>query len=139
MTSHRSAKDIVLTCIDALNNEDFAKARELVTDRFQFHGVMGSRDGADAYFADMKKMKFKYEIKKAIGDEHDVCVWSEMPMEGKPILVASWYRVEDDKIVSLRVVFDPRPLLDKAPKKDGAPKKKEAQSKPRASSHSAIH
>jgi hypothetical protein len=54
-------------------------------------------------------------------------------------LVASWYRVEDDKIVSLRVVFDPRPLLDKAPNKDGAPKKKEAQSKPRASSHSAIH
>jgi predicted SnoaL-like aldol condensation-catalyzing enzyme len=133
MTSHRSAREIVLACIKALNDEDFAAARDLVADRFQFHGVMGSRDGADAYFADMKKMKLKYEVKKAIGDEHDVCVWSEMPMEGNPILVASWYRVEDDKIVSLRVVFDPRPLLDKAPKK------KEAQGKARASSQSAIH
>jgi hypothetical protein len=45
---------------------------------------MGTRHGADAYFADMGKMKFKYEIKKTFAD---------------------------GKIREFRVLFDPRPLL----------------------------
>jgi len=133
MAPQRSAKDIVLACITALNQENFAAARALVSDRFQFHGVMGSRNGADAYFTDMKKLKLKYDVKKALCDEHDVCVWSEMPMEGKSIVVASWYRVEHGKIASLRVVFDPRPLLDQAPKHESA------KDETRARSHSVTH
>jgi hypothetical protein len=120
MPSQQSAKDLVLACIDAFNREDFPAARELVDDHFQFNGVMGSRDGAEAYFADMKKMKFKYDVKKALGDEQDVCTWSEMPMQGRSILVASWYRVQHGKITSLRVVFDPRPLLEQASNKEKA-------------------
>jgi len=47
----------VLSFIDALNNEDFKSARKLTTDDLRFEGVMGTREGADAYFADMEKMK----------------------------------------------------------------------------------
>jgi len=39
-----------------------------------FKGVLGSRDGADAYMKDMEEMKLKYDIKKTIAQEHDVCL-----------------------------------------------------------------
>ncbi len=105
-------KDIVLSLLDAINKEDFKTARTYVTNDFKFIGVLGSRDGADAYFKDMEQMKFKYEIKKAFTNENDVCILYEINMSGKKIFCCGWYHLKDDKISSLRVIFDPRPLLE---------------------------
>jgi len=105
------AKEIVLSCIRALNGEDFKTARKYVHDDFSFVGVLGSRDGAEAYFNDMEKMKLKYDIKKAFVDENDVCLLYDLSISGIKIFGCGWYHLEGDMIRSLKVVFDPRPVL----------------------------
>lgn len=38
-------------------------------------------------------------------------------MAGVKTLSCGWYQVEDGKVTSLRVLFDPRPVLEASPKK----------------------
>jgi hypothetical protein len=110
-------KDIVLFLLDAINKEDFKKARTLVTDDFKFNGVLGSRNGADDYFKSMEQLKFKFEIKKIFSDGKDACVLYDVTMSGKKIFCCGWYHLREDKISSLRVVFDPRPVLEASERK----------------------
>ena len=112
-----AAKDTVLSFLEALNAEDFQQAREYVSDDLSFVGVLGTRNGADAYFKDMQNMRFKYDIKKVFADGDDVCVLYDIDMGGTKIFTCGWYKVKEDKIESFQVVFDPRPVLEKAPKK----------------------
>ena len=105
------AKNTVLSFIDAMNNEDFTGARRYAAENMTFDGVLGSRNGADAYFSDMKKMKLKYDVLKVFTDGADVCLFYNIEMSGKNIFTSGWYRVSEGKINSIRVVFDPRPLL----------------------------
>jgi predicted ester cyclase len=112
-----TAKATVLSYIDSLNNEDFDAARELVTDDMTFTGVLGTREGAEAYMQDMRKMKMKYDIKKAFADGDDVSLFYDIALGGITFFSAGWYKVENDKIKSFRVVFDPRPLLEGPTKK----------------------
>src|SRR5260221_10756324 len=111
-TSMIDAKEVVLSFINALNNEDFEEARTYVDNDMKFVGVLGSRNGAEAYFADMKRMKLKYDIKKIFADDDDVCLFYDIDMSAKKIFSCGWYQVEDGKINWLRVVFDPRPVLE---------------------------
>jgi limonene-1,2-epoxide hydrolase len=111
----KRSKETVLSFIKALNEEDFEEARKYVSDDLKFIGVMGTRDGADTYFEDMKKMKFKYNIHKAFADGTDVCLFYDINMSGKKIFSSGWYHVEDNKITWFKVLFDPRPLLEHQP------------------------
>lgn len=108
-----NAKEIVLSCVKAINEQDFKIARTYVSDDMQFIGVLGTRNGAQAYFEDMEKMKLKYDIKKAFADGDDVCLLYDLSISGQTIFGCGWYHIEDEKITSLKVVFDPRPLLEK--------------------------
>jgi limonene-1,2-epoxide hydrolase len=111
------AKKTVITFIHALNDEDFDTARECLHDKMKFDGVMGSRDGADTYIKDMEKMKFKYDVKHVFTDGDDVCVLYDITMsKGVEIYTCGLYEVKEGKIRSLKVVFDPRPLLEKSNK-----------------------
>ena len=112
ITAETYVKEIVLSFINAMNEEDFEKAKTFVSPDMKFIGVMGSRDGSDAYFSDMEKMKLKYDIKKAFADGNDVCLFYDIQMSGITIFSCGWYEVEQGKIKSFRVVFDPRPLLE---------------------------
>jgi limonene-1,2-epoxide hydrolase len=111
-TASTFSEKVVMAFINALNNEDFATAREQLADGMKFDGVMGSRDSAEAYISDMTRMKFKYNIKKLFADEDDVCLFYDIDMGGATIFTCGWYHIEDGKIVSLKVVFDPRPLFE---------------------------
>ncbi len=107
------AKDIVLKFLNALNAENFEAARDALDDDMQFNGVLGSRNCADVYIKDMSNMRFKYDVLKIFENENDVSVFYDIDMNGKKIFTSGWYVVQDEKIKSLRVVFDPRPLLEK--------------------------
>ncbi len=109
--TQQHAKDTVLSFINALNAEDFRTARNYVNNELTFIGVLGTRHGADAYFADMEKMKFKYKIEKVVADDNDVCLWYAITMGGKTITACGWYLLVKGKISEFRVLFDPRPLL----------------------------
>jgi hypothetical protein len=112
-----NAKTTVLAFLKALNEENFDSARKLVNDNMKFKGVLGSRDDADSYFNDMKKMKLKYEVLKVFSDAQEVCVFYNINMSGKEILTCGWYQLLHDKISNIVVIFDPRPVLENAGKK----------------------
>ena len=107
-----STKDIVFEFIDALNNDDFDSARKYLADDVKFEGVLGKRDGADVYISDMQKMKFKYAIKKAFAEGDDVCLWYDITMSGLQVLTFGLHHLKDEKIKSINVLFDPRPMLE---------------------------
>ena len=111
------ARDAVMSFINALNAQDYETARKYTQDDMQFVGVLGERDGAEAYFKDMKKMRLQYEIRKIFVDEDDVCLLYDIDMSGKKIFTCGWYHVEEGKINSIHVIFDPRPVLESFPKK----------------------
>src|SRR5688572_26940784 len=95
-----SAKEVVMNFVKALNAEDFKTARSYAHDQMKFIGVIGQRDGADAYFQDMERMKLKYDIKKAFADENDVCILYEMQMSGLTIFGCGWYKVDDAGLIT---------------------------------------
>ena len=104
----------MLSCVQAINQEDFAAARELMSDDLTFVGVLGERHGADAYIRDMEQMRLKYQIRQTVAERDDVCLLYDLTLSGKKIFVCGWYHVEDGHITSLRVIFDPRPVLEKS-------------------------
>lgn len=107
-----NAKGIVLAFIDAMNDRNYDQARSYVNDNMTFMGVLGARNGADAYFDDMQRMKFRYDIKKVFTDDNSVCLLYDIDMSGTKIFTCGWYTLVNGKISSLRVVFDPRPVLE---------------------------
>lgn len=110
LTEH-NAKVVVLDFINALNTGNFEMARAQLHDDMTFKGVMGERNGADIYIEDMKKMKFKYEVKKVFLNDEDVCLWYDINMGKSTIYACGWYQLADEKIKSFQVIFDPRPIL----------------------------
>ena len=106
-----NAKEVVLAFVKSINEEDFKTARVHASDDMTFVGVLGSRDGADAYFRDMENMKLKYDIRKVFEDGDDVCLFYDLDMNGETIFCCGWYHVTNGKIDSLKVLFDPRPVL----------------------------
>ncbi|MBZ4188544.1 nuclear transport factor 2 family protein [Niabella beijingensis] len=106
------ATALVLRFIEALNAENFPDARVCLREDFVFEGVLGKREGADLYIKEMTQMKLKYQVQQAFAAGEDVCLWYEIDMGGKMVLASGWYHTENGKILSLKVVFDPRPLLE---------------------------
>ncbi|MCJ7935715.1 MAG: nuclear transport factor 2 family protein [Chryseobacterium sp.] len=98
--------------IQYLNEENFDGAKSCLDPEFKFTGVLGSRETASVYMEDMKKMKFKYRILQTFTAGEDVCFWYDIDMGEKNIPASGWYQVRDGKIRSLKVLFDPRPLLE---------------------------
>lgn len=107
-----TVQNIAEQFIQCLNEEDFGKAEGFLHPDFKFIGVLGTREGASVYIQDMSQMKFKYQILKAFTAGEDVCFWYTIDMGNKAILASGWYQIMDGKIHSLKVVFDPRPLLN---------------------------
>jgi hypothetical protein len=106
------AKEVVLSLVTALNEENFEAARGYADDNMSFVGVLGSREGAEAYFSDMKRMRLKYTIQKVLADDSDVGLFYDLKISGQTIFGCGWYHVENGKVTSLKVIFDPRPLLE---------------------------
>ena len=115
--AQNNAKETVLSFIKALNEEDFKTARKYANEDLAFVGVLGSRNGAEAYFSDMERMKIKYSIQKAIAEGDDVCLLYDLVLDGTNIFGCGWYQLVNGKISTIKVVFDPRPILEMAPEK----------------------
>lgn len=111
------AQQTVQGFLEAMNAEDFDKARTYTTDDMCFEGVLGTRNGAADYFSDMKNMKLKYEVLKTFANGNDVAVFYNIDMGRAKVFCAGWYELRGEQIATIKVVFDPRPLLDSAQKK----------------------
>lgn len=115
--AENTTKETVLAFIKALNEEDFQEARKHVNEDLSFVGVLGSRDGAEAYFKDMEKMKMKYDIKKVFSEGDDVCLFYDFTTAGITVFGCGWYHLVHGKISSFKVIFDPRSILENSHEK----------------------
>lgn len=106
-------EELVTQFIEAMNDEDFTLARSYTAYDMQFIGVLGTRNGAEAYFNDMVKMRLKYRVQKIFIGGDDVCLWYDIAMPGGVEVPSSgWYGIKDGKIQTIKVIFDPRPVLE---------------------------
>jgi limonene-1,2-epoxide hydrolase len=110
-----SSKEIVLSFLDALNSRDLKSAGNYVAEDVSFFAPDGAPvRGAQAYFNGWKPLGLRYEIKKTFADDNDVCVLYDITFS-KPVvtlLACGLYSVDNGKISSIRVIFDPRPLFN---------------------------
>ena len=125
MESRRSnAKEAVTSYLKALNDQDFKTARKHLHDNMSFLAPLASHDSADAYFNDMEQLRSKhgidrvlYNIKKVFVDGDDVCVFFDFNTGPVTLFGCGWFHLGDGKISSIRVVFDPRPIVELSAKK----------------------
>jgi SnoaL-like domain len=109
--STSTAKEIVICLGKALNDENYEAAKRYVSENLKYVGPFGSRDGADAYLNEIGRFRLKFEIHKIFAENEDVCVLYDITVSGITLFACGWFQVEAGTVRSLRVTFDPRPLL----------------------------
>jgi hypothetical protein len=77
---------------------------------------MGSFDKAEPYLKYLEHWVVNglyLDVKKVFVDDNDVWEFHEVNIDTlhTPLLVCMWFHVDDGKINSIRIVFDPRPYL----------------------------
>src|SRR5919112_4838846 len=119
-SSAKSAKEIVMDFIEALEQKDFKTVRSYISDNISVlaPGPVGvtSFNQAEPFTTYLEHANLpKLEIKKEFADSNDVCLLYEMTYREPPLttFVCGWFHVNDDddddgKISSLRFVMDPR-------------------------------
>jgi limonene-1,2-epoxide hydrolase len=118
-SSAKSAKEIVMEFIQALERKDFKTVRSYISDNISVVAPgpveLTTFNQAEPFTTYLKHANLpKLEIKKEFADTRDVCLLYEMNYRDPPVttFVCGWFHVDDDgKISSLRFVVDPRPLF----------------------------
>ena len=107
-------KEFVMEFLETLERKDFKSARSYVSDNLMYVGPTASFAAAEPYLKYLEHLDLpKSDINNVFVDGTDVCILHELNFERlpAPMFVCTWYHVEDGKISSIKVVFDPRPYL----------------------------
>jgi hypothetical protein len=110
-TSIDEAKQVVLKLGTAINEESFQAARLYVADDIKYEGPFGARVGAEAYLGEIERLRLKFHIQRIFADQEHVCVLYEIDSAGITVFACGWFQIKGGKVGSLKVTFDPRPLL----------------------------
>ncbi len=118
--STKSAKEIVMEFVDALERRDFKTVRSHISDNISILAPgpveLTRFNQAGPYVTYLEHANLtRFEIKKEFEDNNDVCLLYEMNYREPPvtIFVCAWFQVNDDgKISSIRFVADIRSLLE---------------------------
>jgi hypothetical protein len=119
--SAKSAKEIVMEFIGALERKDFKSVRSYISDNISViaPGPVESTtfNQAEPFTTYLEHANLPpLEIKKEFADSNDVCLLFEMNYREPPLttFMCGWFHVNDDgKISSLRFVLDPRALFQR--------------------------
>ena len=107
-------RSLVNGLADALNDCDFTGARSYLADDLHFVGVFGPPiEGADAYIDAMRRPDAKQTVSKCLAEHDEVACFYELALPKRPdvsLFGCGLFRAENDRIKSVRVVFDPTPL-----------------------------
>jgi limonene-1,2-epoxide hydrolase len=104
-------KHIIGKFVKALNDENFQLARKYVKDDIKNSNPVSSHDNAEAYFEELARLRLKFKMHKIFADGNEACVLYDVTASGITLFACGWFQVDDGKVSSLRVVFDPTPLL----------------------------
>lgn len=114
--SAMSANEVVTAFIESLNSRDLQSARRYVADDFSLKAPGASYNSADAYFKDVveaqQKYNGRYVIRKVFADGNDVCIVNDIVSDKQQYsgyTALGLFRVEGQKIVSARFMYESRP------------------------------
>jgi limonene-1,2-epoxide hydrolase len=117
--SAKSAKEIVMEFIEALERKDLKTVRSYISDNITVLAPgpveLTTFNQAEPFATYLEHANLpRLEIKKEFSDSNDVCILYEMNYREPPVttFVCGWFHVNDEgKISSLRFVLDPRTLF----------------------------
>src|ERR671924_392548 len=119
--SAKSAKEIVMEYIQALERKEWKTVRSYISDDILVVGPGPGPSGVASFYQVEPFINYlehanlpPLEIKKEFADSNDVCLLYNMTYREPPVttFVCGWFHVNDNgKISSLRFVVDPRPLF----------------------------
>jgi len=102
------AKKVVMAYIAALDGYRYEEALGLLDDHVRIRGPAGETFGKPLGFIEMlRRYKGRYDVKKVFVEGDDVCIFYDLATTGSTVYMASWYTVEEGKIVSVNTLFDP--------------------------------
>lgn len=114
MSTEDFNKSLVGGLAGALNEHDLVRARSYLADDLHFVGVFGPPvEGADAYLDAMERLQAEQTILKSVAEHDDVACFYELSLPARPAIKlfgCAWFKISNNRISSLRVVFDPTPL-----------------------------
>lgn len=110
-------KNIANSYFKSWKAHDFETIRSLLSDNITFIGALGEANGIDECVNGLQGLTSiitDLVIQHMWVDEFDILTWYELhtTKTSKPLAVANWIHIENDKITKIRVTFDPRPLMD---------------------------
>ncbi|HYZ25188.1 MAG TPA: nuclear transport factor 2 family protein [Rhodopila sp.] len=107
-------RSLVNGLADALNDRDFARARSYLADDLHFVGVFGAPiEGANPYIDAMRRLGARQTVLRCLVEYDEVACFYELSLPARPdvsLFGSGWFAIENDRIKSIRVVFDPTPL-----------------------------
>ena len=107
MNLENDPKEIVLSYIKSLDAFRYDEAGKFLTEKVQIIGPAGESFANSKEFLNMlQNFKAKYDIKKVFVDDNDVCLLYDMKMQKITAYTASCYHLKNNKITSIRTIFD---------------------------------
>ena len=114
---NESAKEVVVSYIRSLDNQDFGVAEGYLSNDIKIRGPDGEAFSNPPEFIEMlRKHHGKYVVKKVFVDRDDVCLLYDYTLPHARAFMCSWYRVREGKITSIQTIFDPRVFSSAADK-----------------------
>ena len=109
-------KNIAESYFDLWKARDFAGLRPLFSEDVIFIGALAEAYGIEECLKGMQglaNIMTDIVIQHIWSDESEIITWYELhtSQTSKPLTVANWMHIENNKISKIRVVFDPRPLI----------------------------
>ena len=84
----QNKKELVLSFLKAIQEQDYKTARSYVTDNVSFYAPDGSPlEGAEAYFKGLEPLRLKYDIKKVFSEGNDVCIIYDINFSARQVVV----------------------------------------------------
>ena len=104
----QSAREAVISYIKAMDERNYAAARNYLGDNVRVKGPGGEAfRNPDEFLKMMEQQRGKYDIKKVFVDGSDVCLLYDFVTPKVTTFFCSWYQVKDGRISSIQTVFDP--------------------------------
>jgi hypothetical protein len=106
--------DVAAAYFEAWKAGDFPRLRSILADDVTFDGPLGHASNAEECISGLQRMSqimTDIIIRKTFVDGADVLTWFDLhTAQTDPLPTVNWRHVENGKITSIRVTFDPRPL-----------------------------
>jgi hypothetical protein len=116
MANATIAADVAATYLEAWQARDFATLRTVLADDATSDGPFGHAGSADDCVTGLRGMSTiltDIVVRKTVVDGDDVMTWLDLhTADTDPLPTVNWRHVDNGKITSVRVAFDPRPLTE---------------------------